>query len=614
MTHPTESQKHFLAVFIAAAVFAIIVIRAGVQAFTIDEADTYLAWVSGSAASHWYPASNNHVLNSILMRFCATVFGPSEFSLRIPALIGAALYLGACYRLCMLLTTQLVLRTGLFVCLTVNPFILDYLVAARGYSLALGFLMCAIAVAAEAGLRDQIRIRLTPKRVCGLTSVLLALSFAANFSFAFVDAVVSLAIFGWVYRAIEPAKRSGLRSKAVLAAWCVIPGIVVSLFLSASAVLDWPKGQLWFGAKSLSEMRSGLLRPSVYRVNPHLVNPLLFSLIDGLKGFVVPGTLIAFGLHALATSVGFRSLDRAGRRRIVIGAITLGVVAATVFVHWVAFRLFGLLLPHDRTGLYFVSLITLAVGTAAAWGTPSRLSLVTGRILTATICVLAVYFIFCLRLTYFKEWCWNADNKRVYAVVSGLARKHQTRHIESHWKWVASLNYYRSAAGEDAFDEVVSDGKYDNDKTLYVLDFPYDEQYILDQKLKVVYHGQESGVAVAVRTDDQNPAAEAGPSVPVTADVRNLNRPGASDFYVGERFEVIVNGPGGEPVRLVAQRDSNDPSAAAYGKTDARGCFSLRGQMAGQHVGEWGEVWSVGSFKAPTVRFRVRTPPPGGQH
>ncbi|HEV3198190.1 MAG TPA: hypothetical protein VGZ73_09790 [Bryobacteraceae bacterium] len=42
------------------------------------------------------------------------------------------------------------MQLALFVCLVYNPFVMDYLVSARGYSLALAFLMAAIAIGAYA--------------------------------------------------------------------------------------------------------------------------------------------------------------------------------------------------------------------------------------------------------------------------------------------------------------------------------------------------------------------------------------------------------------------------------------------------------------------------------
>ena len=84
------------------ALFAFVwaVARACVQSITIDEADTYLAWVARPNPSHWEAASNNHVLNSLLMRLFTSVFGVSHLTVRAPALLGAAIYIAAIYLLC----------------------------------------------------------------------------------------------------------------------------------------------------------------------------------------------------------------------------------------------------------------------------------------------------------------------------------------------------------------------------------------------------------------------------------------------------------------------------------------------------------------------------------
>src|SRR5215470_2912969 len=86
----------------AAAIFAFLWVfaRACLQSITIDEADTYLFFVGRPWPSHWEPSTNNHLLNSLLMRLFTSLFGVSHLSVRAPALIGAAIYIAATYALC----------------------------------------------------------------------------------------------------------------------------------------------------------------------------------------------------------------------------------------------------------------------------------------------------------------------------------------------------------------------------------------------------------------------------------------------------------------------------------------------------------------------------------
>src|SRR5712691_12020703 len=73
---------------ILTACFALIWIfhRAIVQSITLDEANTFLRWVAPDSPAHWEPHSNNHVLNSTLMRLCIWLLGLSQMAVRAPAL------------------------------------------------------------------------------------------------------------------------------------------------------------------------------------------------------------------------------------------------------------------------------------------------------------------------------------------------------------------------------------------------------------------------------------------------------------------------------------------------------------------------------------------------
>ncbi|MCC6393444.1 MAG: hypothetical protein IT167_22785, partial [Bryobacterales bacterium] len=239
--NPFQRQPALL-VCTAAAALVVVVVRAATQSITIDEADTFLSWVAPSSPSHWAAASNNHLLNSMLIRLAVSMFGASQFTVRLPAIGGAILYLGASYCLCRMIARTVTRQWILLACLVFNPFILDYLVAARGYGLALGFLLSAIACTAYGeGAGGNKR--------CAAASTCLALSFAANFSFAFVDATALLFLFLWSCSRGPHARGTRMR----LLIFTVLPALGVSLLLTASTVAHWPKGQLWFGASSPGE-------------------------------------------------------------------------------------------------------------------------------------------------------------------------------------------------------------------------------------------------------------------------------------------------------------------------------------------------------------------------
>jgi hypothetical protein len=452
------------------AIFALLwaVARACVQSITIDEADTYLFWVARHDPSHWEAASNNHVLNSLLMRLFTSVFGVSHLSVRAPALLGAALYIGAAYLLCRKLTPELRLQWPVFVCLVYNPFVFDHLVAARGYALALGFMMGMLAVAVYTRLDGA---------ACALCSVCAALSFAANFSFAFVDAFALLAIFVWAC-----ARTQATQARVRLLGACLLPGLLVSMFLSAPAVLHWPKGQLGYGAHSLAEMFSTVARASLYRLNPQIVNPMLLPLLEHVKPFLLPA-LLALAVWQWA------------RWRPAVSGALLGILAAAIGAHWLLLKWFHVPLPMDRTAIWMVPLCVLAIGAAAD----------RRRALTVMLYVMSFYFVLCLRLNYFKEWDWDADVNRIYPVLAWYNHTYGARDVASNFRYTASLNFYRVQSGRESLEEIESPIPLPASRSLYVLHYTLDEDFIKQQHLRVVYHAPNTDAVVAVR-----PEAEAG--------------------------------------------------------------------------------------------------------
>src|SRR5688572_19746561 len=127
-----------LTVLCVVGLTGISVYRAATQSITHDEAVTYERYCSGPFYRLVSSSdANNHVLHSLLCRCSIGLFGTSELALRLPSVVAGLLFLTAIARIgwrvwgASLATPVAVLLLGL------NPFVLDYLSAARGYSLAL---------------------------------------------------------------------------------------------------------------------------------------------------------------------------------------------------------------------------------------------------------------------------------------------------------------------------------------------------------------------------------------------------------------------------------------------------------------------------------------------
>jgi hypothetical protein len=442
-------------------------------------------FVTGPWQNHWEPASNNHVLNSALMRAFIAVFGSSHLAVRAPALIGAAIYIGAAVWLCRTLVRERGLAWASFVCLTFNPLVFDYLVAARGYSLALAFLLCALIAGATVQWSEDAATR---EKACVACSISAGLSFSANFSFAFVNAAVVLGTLGYAWRAPRERWRT--------AAACLLPGLATAVGLCGWAVLRWPKGQLSYGAWSIGEMLGSVLESSTFEPNRDVINPLLFPLVEAIRPWLIPAVLAAAIAHAVALwrRRGAPRDARAGRAARLAWFVA-AVLAAALAGHYAAFRAFGLLLPKDRTAIYLAPLCALVVGVLASNGAARK----TGRAARVLLAATAVYFLLCLRLTYFKEWQWDAEVDRAYATLAYYNRAHGVEEVGSKWMYAAALNYYRITSGRETICKIVSHGDaIPEGKEAYVLHRIFDAEFLEEHRLKVVFEGKLSGMIVAV--------------------------------------------------------------------------------------------------------------------
>jgi hypothetical protein len=89
------------------------------------------------------PFTNSHILNTLLMKWSGSVFGHSELALRLPNVLSILPYMYFGFLLLQELKNKWLVIPG-FIMLVANPFLLDFFSLARGYALAISFIISSV--------------------------------------------------------------------------------------------------------------------------------------------------------------------------------------------------------------------------------------------------------------------------------------------------------------------------------------------------------------------------------------------------------------------------------------------------------------------------------------
>lgn len=135
----------FLVTAFGISLLAYIIYKATHLSFTHDECYTYLHYVHQGfmdIISYKTPYTNNHILNTVLIKYFEELFGNSELVLRMPNVLAFIVY--SVYAVLLLYKYAPKLIIPGYLLLTLNPYLLDFFALARGYGLSIGFLVMSI--------------------------------------------------------------------------------------------------------------------------------------------------------------------------------------------------------------------------------------------------------------------------------------------------------------------------------------------------------------------------------------------------------------------------------------------------------------------------------------
>ena len=120
--------------------------RAATLSFVFDESLSFNLFVPLKyidIITYRVAVANNHMLNSLCLKFISQVFGTSEFLLRFPSLLSHLAYIVFTYLICKKMSSPIIVLAG-FIVLNSNPYLLDFFSLARGYAMAISFTVISI--------------------------------------------------------------------------------------------------------------------------------------------------------------------------------------------------------------------------------------------------------------------------------------------------------------------------------------------------------------------------------------------------------------------------------------------------------------------------------------
>jgi len=275
------------------------------------------------------PIANNHILNTLLIKLFFSLGNDSLFIARLPNLLAFISYLYWSYKIAF---KHLPKATGVgcFILLNCNPFLLDFFSLARGYGLALSFMMAALYF----GLENTKNFSISNiYKSLGLGALSVLSLFSMIYFWASLAVALSLMVrFG---------KDNNTLKKSIMHSVSIGFGLLISISIPLSRLIIH-NGLTYGGEKNIyNDTLLSLVQYTLY-------NPDSQSL-----AWKALSALVIVFIAVTSTSYLVREKDAPLRTFLLL----IPILCALVII--AAHYLVGIRYPIDRIGLFFYPLLIL---------------------------------------------------------------------------------------------------------------------------------------------------------------------------------------------------------------------------------------------------------------
>ncbi|MEI6682719.1 MAG: glycosyltransferase family 39 protein [Bacteroidota bacterium] len=461
-------------------IFAYIAVKATVSSFTHDESFSYLRYVSHSfmdLISNKDAYTNNHILNTLCMKYSEMIFGNSVLALRLPNLLLLVVFFAYAY----LLLRKINPVTGLciFILMATNTALIDFFGLARGYGLSIGFMTMSLY-----SLVQSFEEKRTKNLVLFNIGALLAIF--SNFTLlTFYVAALVAYNFIILQECRFSLKEKGLLLKANTVNLVSLFGFLVVLYEPVRKAVKF--NSFDFGGKH------GFMHDTGMSVIYHLFNNIPLNPAGILVIQVALSVIILIPFVLILKNLVLSKTEFFSRFRsmVIINLVFLLIAAETVVQHY--------LLKTDylvgRFSLFLVPLLMLNFGFFMEYLMKFRFRGVIYTFVIVLSLLSAVNFYRNTNLYSCAEWNYDRETKNA---VLALIRDHQAvagnqRNIKLgiNWLFEPTINFYRSTWNLSWLLPVDRDGLTSLDQYEYI--FTADTAGVKNKNYDIIFSSDITG-------------------------------------------------------------------------------------------------------------------------
>ena len=398
--------------------------------------------------------TNNHILNTLLIKGLFSIFGMNHALARVPNIIAFIFYFTYCY----LFSKRYIKEDWVsFMFMTVmmcNPYLLDFFALARGYGLAIGLMMGSIYYCARYVLDGELKYT--------TLSILMAiLSVYAQFALLHFYLGLNLILLLHSIKSYFTDKNVKTFADNLIYQLLGLGFLIVLIYLPIAAILK--DNQIaYYGTKGFwQDTLSSLIFHSLYAQG--YFSELTLVIFKNL-------TIVLFAL--LVLYILLKSIKNAYFNIQYPVLFVASLFVATTLSVVLQFHLLGNQYVTDRTALFFYPLLAMLMPVMAVWSFEFRKGF--------GITVSLIFIVFSLNhvkragaLDYYREWWYD---RHTYEILDYLkseydkSDKKQALRLNTTWTFNPSFTYHKAKNHLDWVAPLRYDKKPD---TTNVYDFYY---------------------------------------------------------------------------------------------------------------------------------------------